>query len=208
MSGRTGKRMLVASIILGLLVLVTGAYKTVLATQGDNHKVVVCKYVGTPGDGERLQTGNNPIVVSVNALEGKGFSGTFPFAFSDAQGRSIAIRYAVNSHDGNISECPGGPRPTQEVTPSAPPASDSPAPSASVTPTEAPSVAPSASTQPSSLPSPVASSGAPTQPAPTLPATDTESGPVSPVSSSPITFGLFLIALIIGIALMTTRRSR
>ena len=33
------------------------------ATPVDPHKVLVCKYVGTPGVDERLQTGPNPIVV-------------------------------------------------------------------------------------------------------------------------------------------------
>ena len=38
-------------------------------------KVYVCKYVGQPGVDEELQTGQNPIEVSVNALEGDGFAG-------------------------------------------------------------------------------------------------------------------------------------
>jgi hypothetical protein len=56
-------------------------------------KVWVCKYVGTPGVDERLQTGQNPISVSASSLEGNGFAGTFPFEFSDAHGRSVAIGY-------------------------------------------------------------------------------------------------------------------
>ncbi|KQP78009.1 hypothetical protein ASF37_05165 [Aeromicrobium sp. Leaf289] len=55
-------------------------------------KVYVCKYVGTPGVDEELQTGQNPIEVSVNALD-DGFPGTFPWSFTDAQGRSVAIGY-------------------------------------------------------------------------------------------------------------------
>ncbi len=81
------------------------------------HQVVVCKYVGTPGVNERLQTGNNPITPAASSLP--GFTGTFPWEFADAQGRSIAIRWAANSHDGDISECPAPQRPT-EVTPTAP----------------------------------------------------------------------------------------
>ena len=67
-------------------------------------KVYVCKYVGTPGANERLQTGNNPISVSVNAL--KGFTGTFPWAFADAQGRSIAIAYDTGQPKPSVSDCP------------------------------------------------------------------------------------------------------
>ena len=32
------------------------------------HKVFVCKYVGEPGDDERLQTGNNPISTDTHYL--------------------------------------------------------------------------------------------------------------------------------------------
>lgn len=83
------------------------------------HQVVVCKYVGKPGVDERLQTGNNPIVVDANALENDGFAGVFPWEFADAQGQSIAIRWAADSHDGVISECPA-PRGPIEVTATAP----------------------------------------------------------------------------------------
>ena len=40
---------------------------------GEYKKVYVCKYVGTPGVDERLQTGNNPISVDTSAL--KNFNG-------------------------------------------------------------------------------------------------------------------------------------
>ena len=83
------------------------------------HQVVVCKYVGTPGADERLQTGNNPIVVDSHALEGQGFTGAFPFDFSDQQGHSKAIRWASGPHDGDLAECPGQP-PLTEITASAP----------------------------------------------------------------------------------------
>jgi hypothetical protein len=89
------------------------------------NKVVVCKWVGTPGDGEVLQTGDNPIVVSVNALEGKGFDGTFPFEFEDAQGRSVAIRYSENPQDkGDISECTSDESPTPTTPPPTSPHAD------------------------------------------------------------------------------------
>jgi LPXTG-motif cell wall-anchored protein len=93
------------------------------------NKVVVCKWVGTPGDGEVLQTGDNPIVVSVNALEGKGFDGTFPFEFEDAQGRSVAIRYSENPQDkGDISECTSDESPTPTTPPPTSPPPTTPPP--------------------------------------------------------------------------------
>lgn len=61
------------------------------STDTEPKKVYVCKYVGTPGVNETLQTGNNPIEVSDRTL--KDFDGTFPYPFPDAQGRSVAIGY-------------------------------------------------------------------------------------------------------------------
>lgn len=85
------------------------------STQGE-HKVIVCKYVGTPGVDERLQTGDNPISVDENSLIGKGFAGTFPFEFQDAQGRSVAVRFAVGNERGTLSDCPGVTPPTTSTT--------------------------------------------------------------------------------------------
>ena len=102
--------------LVGAVVLFAAA---IAQAGGKVHQVVVCKYVGTPGVDEVLQTGQNPIVVDTHAL--KGFTGSFPYEFADAQGNSIAIRYAVNSHDGDISECPGYVPPTCEETGDCPP---------------------------------------------------------------------------------------
>lgn len=76
------------------------------------HQVVVCKYVGTPGVDEVLQTGQNPIVVDYHALLGAGFDGTFPFPFSDAQGQSIAVQWTADVHFSDLSVCPPGDSPT------------------------------------------------------------------------------------------------
>ena len=46
--------------------------------QGPDPKVIVCNAVGKPSVDEVVQTGNNPISVSQNALEGTGFAGSFP----------------------------------------------------------------------------------------------------------------------------------
>jgi hypothetical protein len=101
----TSSRLVAAGSVFGLglasaaVGMVVAAGSATAAPQGPDPKVVVCKYVGTPGQGERLQTGQNPIEVSANAL--KGFGGTFPFQFADAHGRSIAIGYV-----GNAGSCP------------------------------------------------------------------------------------------------------
>lgn len=174
-----------ARVTLAYITLLAGLVLATTAHAADEHQVVVCKYVGTPGVNETLQTGQNPIVVDSHALEGKGFDGTFPFAFEDAQGRSIAIRWAANSHDGDISECPGGDQPSASPSPSVTP-SVSPTPTPTPSSSPSPSVTPSLSLSPTGTPqptpevspTPVPTSSIPvTQPSPpspgaTLPATD------------------------------------
>lgn len=163
-------RRAVAVLAATFAIVLTGTSGAIAAA--DQHQVVVCKYVGTPGVNETLQTGQNPIVVDSHSLEGKGFDGTFPFAFSDAQGQSIAIRWAANSHDGDISECPGYEEPSPSVSPS-----PSVTPSVSPTPTPTPSNSPEPSATPSPSPSPTGT------PQPTPSASPT---PV-PTSSTPTT---------------------
>jgi len=67
-------------------------------------KVYVCKYVGTPGVNERLQTGQNPISVSVNSI--KNWDGVIPGYFADAQGRSYAFAYNEGQAEPDVSACP------------------------------------------------------------------------------------------------------
>jgi len=194
---------IIITLLAVLALAMVGASPTV-ATQGDPHKVVVCKYVGTPGVDERLQTGNNPIVVDEASLEGDGFDGTFPFEFEDAHGKSIAIRYALDSHDGSITECPGyvEPTPTPSLTPTPSP-SDSPQPSE--TPSPSPSAEPSG---PPESPTPTPSQSTPTptvtapptdvapSPRPTLPPTDTDSSSFTAVPGS---LPVLLIAGLVGL---------
>jgi hypothetical protein len=70
-------------------------------------QVWVCKYVGTPGDDERLQTGNNPIRVSGNSADkdkdGKVFVGD---QFADAQGRSVIVQIEGENPGVEICEDP------------------------------------------------------------------------------------------------------
>lgn len=71
---------------------------------GDFRKVYVCKYVGTPGQDERLQTGDNPISVSVNAIS--NFQGLGSY-FNDAHGRSYVVAWDNGDHrEPPVSMCP------------------------------------------------------------------------------------------------------
>ena len=67
-------------------------------------KVFVCKYVGTPGPEERLQTGNNPINVSVNAIPNYQGIGSY---FADKHGRSYVLAVDYGQDEPSIDECPG-----------------------------------------------------------------------------------------------------
>ncbi len=75
-------------------------------------KVFVCKYVGTPGIDERLQTGNNPISVSVNSIAGPVVVGAY---FNDAQGRSFVLAFDEGQQEPSVDDCPGVEEPTVEV---------------------------------------------------------------------------------------------
>jgi uncharacterized repeat protein (TIGR01451 family) len=74
----------------------------VVRTSGEG-KVFVCKYVGTPGVDERLQTGDNPISVSVNAIPAGASIGAY---FADKQGRSFVLAFDTGQDEPDVSECP------------------------------------------------------------------------------------------------------
>lgn len=86
------------------------------ATAGGDHpeKVFVCKYVGTPGVDERLQTGQNPISVSVNAIPGGASVGAF---FADAQGRSFVLAFDTGQPEPSVDNCPQPETPPTDVCP-------------------------------------------------------------------------------------------
>ena len=82
---------------------------------GNNVKVYVCKYVGTPGLDERLQTGDNPIEVSVNATGGAAV-GSY---FEDQHGRSYVLGVVGEIPEPSVDDCPAGDTPettTPETT--------------------------------------------------------------------------------------------
>ena len=90
---------------LGLVAFSTPAHAAPASSQ-----VWVCKYVGTPGVDERLQTGNNPIRVSGNAADedndGQVFVGE---QFADAQGRSVIVQ--IEGEDPGAGVCSPTPPP-------------------------------------------------------------------------------------------------
>lgn len=81
----------------------------------------MCKYVRKPNAAEVF---SHIVVVSENALEGKGFAGAFPFAFSDAHFKSVAVRYATKgeqAHQISRSVCPADVPPGEEPPGEQPP---------------------------------------------------------------------------------------
>jgi LPXTG-motif cell wall-anchored protein len=92
-----------------------------------NSRVWVCKYVGTPGEDERLSTGENPIEVSGNSVDkdkdGQVFVGD---QFADAQGRSVIVQ--IGGEDPGVEACSPTPPPVPPTDPPVPP-TDPPVPS-------------------------------------------------------------------------------
>jgi hypothetical protein len=96
----------------------------------DNDKIVVCKYVGKPGQSALQRggaNGGNPEEVSVSTLKNLDppwDGSTFPFAWTDAQGQavqgSIAIGY-VGEVASTLSACPGYQPEVQQAVPKAEP---------------------------------------------------------------------------------------
>ncbi|HET9286420.1 MAG TPA: DUF11 domain-containing protein [Gaiella sp.] len=85
----------------------------VATDDGSPKKVFVCKYVGTPGVNERLQTGDNPISVSVNAIPAGASVGAY---FADSQGRSFVLAFDTGQPEPSVSACPQPPPPPTQVT--------------------------------------------------------------------------------------------
>lgn len=99
------KRIISAILAAGVIAIAAPA----LAAHADSDgKVFVCKFVGTPGVDERLQTGGNPIDVSINSL--KDYNGVGSY-FNDAQGRSFALAEDNGQAEPPRSAC----RPTYKI---------------------------------------------------------------------------------------------
>ncbi len=101
-------------ITFGIAIL-AGALLAIVLVQANKvdgapaEKVFVCKYVGKPGVDERLQTGQNPISVSSNAI--KDYAGVGS-SFNDAQGRSLVVAIDTGQDE---PECPVPQNPPKEV---------------------------------------------------------------------------------------------
>ena len=80
---------IVVAAVAALTLVLAGVAQ---ATDSEPHKAFVCKYVGTPGVDETLQTGMNPISVDFASLDAIPAIGVF---FADAQGRSVVIAIDV-----------------------------------------------------------------------------------------------------------------
>jgi hypothetical protein len=91
---------------------VTKAFSAKSCSQPESKKVFVCKYVGTPGVDERLQTGNNPI--SVSWKQGDRVPGTW---FNDKHDRSYVLAWDTGQPEPDVSLCPApeGPPPVTKV---------------------------------------------------------------------------------------------
>jgi hypothetical protein len=100
---------------LALLLLVISALLP--TTVSANDKVFVCKYIDTPLVDERLQTGQNPISVSVNAIP--DFQGIGSW-FADKHGQSFVLAWDTGQPEPDVSACPQQtttPNPTPTPTP-------------------------------------------------------------------------------------------
>ena len=118
----SARRAAVFLAALGALVMSSGVALIATATPANAvaQKVVVCKYVSTPGGHV-----DHVVVVDDNTLPDE-FDGNFPFSWTDAHGQSsqgsVAIRYAnpgpppEQAKDISLSECPQSEEPQDQIT--------------------------------------------------------------------------------------------
>ena len=92
--------LIIATLVLLAVVFLPKAFAVKPVETGPQPKFFVCKYVGTPGQNETLQTGQNPISVNGNALPDGTAIGD---SFADAQGRSYVVAEDTGQDE---PECP------------------------------------------------------------------------------------------------------
>jgi len=105
-------RRFVATIIAISAMLAFAIIQTGSVAATDNQKWFVCKYVGTPGVDERLQTGDNPVSVGNGGVPQPVPVGQF---FQDGQGRSYILVEDTGQPEPPVTDCPppdSGPPPT------------------------------------------------------------------------------------------------
>ncbi len=128
-------------ILAALVVIALSLLALSLADAAPAEKVLVCKYIGTPGVDERLQTGNNPISVSSNAIPNYNGVGSY---FADGQNRSYVLAIDNGQDEPDVSQCPApqNPDPEEPVDPTDP-IDPTPTPPTPTTPvTETPTLSP------------------------------------------------------------------
>lgn len=106
----------VAIVVLLLIGFVVGRVSAAPAP-----KFYICKFVGVPGVDEHLQTGQNPISVSQNAIP--NFNGVGSY-FADQHGRSFVLVEDTGQPEPNVSECPAPDVPDDPVDPPVDPPDD------------------------------------------------------------------------------------
>ena len=203
MTTTIGMRRRAVSLITSVAFAATGALALSSASSAtaDEHNqwVYVCKYVGTPGVDERLQTGQNPILVSVNAIDGPPVIGA---PFMDGQNRSVVIAYGEpgGGQEGEPEPvCPPElpPPPTETTTP---PTTETTTPPTTETTTPPETETTTGTTPPEQPPgtTPPGGAGGGVTPGPGAP--DTGGGPAGDAGGSVPVNGLIGTGLLLGAA--------
>jgi len=91
----------VAFVVAFFVAVLGAALAAPSASAAPASKVYVCKYVGKPGVDERLQTGQNPILVSANATSGAQVGQTF----NDKQGLSLVLAVDTDGTAPTAADC-------------------------------------------------------------------------------------------------------
>ncbi len=91
----------VAFVVAFFVAVLGAALAAPSASAAPASKVYVCKYVGKPGVDERLQTGQNPILVSANATSGAQVGQTF----NDKQGLSLVLAVDTGGTAPTAADC-------------------------------------------------------------------------------------------------------
>ncbi len=202
MTTTIGMRRRAVSLITSVAFAATGALALSSATSAtaDEHNqwVYVCKYVGTPGVDERLQTGQNPILVSVNAIDGPPVIGA---PFKDGQYRSVVIGYGEpgGGQEGEPEPvCPPElpPPPTETTTPPTTETTTPPTTETTTPPTTETTTGTTPPEQPPGTTPPGAGGGV--TPGPGAP--DTGGGPAGDAGDSVPVNGLIGTGLLLGAA--------
>jgi hypothetical protein len=182
-----------AIAITGALLMSLSGPVQAKGDHGPSGKVFVCKYVGQPGVDETLQTGQNPIDVSINAIPDYQGVGSY---FADAQGRSYVLgpEHEASDHvpTPEVSECPTPTEPTTTSTTIEAPTTTTSTTTVEATTTSSSVVAPTSTVPPevsttTTLPPETTTSLAPTTTTPTTEPTTTTLSPTTTTISEPTT---------------------